>query len=114
MLPTLVGNTRAQRKSWWLDNDGRWNVSKEWDDKLTYAFEVADAMGSGETLSAVTIDEVSGPTITSPTVSGTTLSLTVTGAGSARAKLTTSSSRIFYMRFRWVPTDRADTGDAYA
>jgi len=102
---------------WYQDaNTGDLTTAKRWDEDLVYTFEMAADMESGESLGAVTMVDVSGPTFVASSVSGTVLTLRVTGAGRAVAQMTTTGGavdRTIELPLVWRCKDRT-VRDAYA
>lgn len=114
MYATAPHAMRPDRREWWMDRiTGYLTTSKRRAEVRSYQINLEEWLASGETLSSVTQQNVSGPSVTSCTVSGTTLSVTMTLTGSMVARIVTSASRTIEVPLRWVPADGPGVVDAY-
>jgi len=93
-----------RRRHWYQDHDGVWTRTKREDEVLSETIDFADQLGSGETLSSVTVHD-SGPTISSEAVSGTELTYTVTKTGSVTFRVVTSDSRTLEVELHYRSLD---------
>lgn len=100
-----------ERNPWYKDIDGCLTRTKDEDETINEIIDFTSYLESGETISAATWDDVSGPTITGTTVSSPTVTFTVTDSGTATLVTTTSLSRTLRRDLRWVDPNVADSSD---
>lgn len=113
-MSTLRMPRQERETNWYRDVDGYWARYKRQDDEDSDSLDLTDyLLDSGETVSAASFIDVSGPTLGTPSIgagdggSNLKATFTVTDTGDATLKVTTSGSRVLEIPLRWYSSDVA-------